>query len=904
MDGMKTINLAMTADLQRQVLDRRRSQCRVDLLEGFAGTAHCTFRAPQFDLVALQPADYRYQWSLDSDEGMAVWRHAVEQWRPLLVIMDISCTPWTRLVNTNYSHRPEELQAMRDHDMPTITMCVETAVQQASRGRLFMIGQPLGSALPRQPQFAPILGIPGILQGTVDLCAHEQETPSGLPSGKKMVFFTNSKLIFDAIVLKCPGPEVHPQHQRVISQTLRDGSYEKGMGAKTSQVFPVLLADRLLQALRQEASSRDSLRFQSEPLVWTAETIEGQEEEETEVRDGKQQMMKDFIDVILDVDSWRSVMQEIDEASQQIRSSNWILPPEHPTAISINLLVPWEISRIQVSKEPKARRLPKEVDYTHRACIYQLVSGKLVIETEDARAIAFPRQRFEEPVKLAIFVYGNAPPKDRSATEEDAKRTGMDTEEGFAPPCIASGVRHNHEIWFENITNDQVPKPLRSEVARMHINLDHPRREDFLRLLVGHGANNATLAAANALRCASCARKQAKKQPLPSTMPVIGQFNDRLQKDCVNVIMADGVRVLFVGFIDKATHYHVHGHMPDRLPATAFEAESTSWLRPFGLPLMIVADQDGCFMGECLAQEEELGIEVTFVPEAAHYEMGLIERHNHTWRHMLEKTIDALQIMSLPRLLLAATACDDSKNSLYQRCGRSPQQAVFGRMKRLPSMMLTDRATSANITFPNWTQNEQLTFTEYARCEAIKAFAEYEVDKQVRAAGNRQARDAYKYEYYPGQQVAFFRRRSAHGQRRKPDETSTTRPARLIGHFVCRQHPSQGHNMWIAYGGRLYACDPLQVEPAVGYENMRLSPEMIEELKGVAKQTATQPTVDISQDRPGQADTGEEATTVLDPITGLPERADGGSTIFQILCPLPLRSPWTRTRYQRSPRLL
>ena len=37
--------------------------------------------------------------------------------------------------------------------------------------------------------------------------------------------------------------------------------------------------------------------------------------------------------------------------------------------------------------------------------------------------------------------------------------------------------------------------------------------------------------------------------------------------------------------------------------------------------MTIVADQDGCFMGECLAQEEELGIEVTFVPVEAHYEM-------------------------------------------------------------------------------------------------------------------------------------------------------------------------------------------------------------------------------------------------------------------------------------------
>ena len=47
-----------------------------------------------------------------------------------------------------------------------------------------------------------------------------------------------------------------------------------------------------------------------------------------------------------------------------------------------------------------------------------------------------------------------------------------------------------------------------------------------------------------------------------------------------------------------------------------------------------------------------------------------------------------------------------------------------------------------------------------------------------------------------------------------------------------------------------------------------------------AKETETQPSVDISQHQPAQADTGEEATTLLDPITGMPEKAEGSGVLI------------------------
>ena len=92
------------------------------------------------------------QWSLDQDEGMAVWKHAIDRWRPLLVIMDINCTEWTTVQGINYSASKGNLHVlheMREKVRPTINMCTETAAQQAMAGRLFLIGQPLGSTIPK-----------------------------------------------------------------------------------------------------------------------------------------------------------------------------------------------------------------------------------------------------------------------------------------------------------------------------------------------------------------------------------------------------------------------------------------------------------------------------------------------------------------------------------------------------------------------------------------------------------------------------------------------------------------------------------------------------------------------------------------------------------------------------------
>ena len=67
---------------------------RADLLEGFAGAAVTTLRAPLFGLTAIQPADLDYGWDLGSRSGRAAWLHAQREGKPLLTILGFPCTPW------------------------------------------------------------------------------------------------------------------------------------------------------------------------------------------------------------------------------------------------------------------------------------------------------------------------------------------------------------------------------------------------------------------------------------------------------------------------------------------------------------------------------------------------------------------------------------------------------------------------------------------------------------------------------------------------------------------------------------------------------------------------------------------------------------------------------------------
>ena len=93
----------------------------------------------------------------------------------------------------------------------------------------------------------------------------------------------------------------------------------------------------------------------------------------------------------------------------------------------------------------------------------------------------------------------------------------------------------------------------------------------------------------------------------------------------------------------------------------------------------------------------------------------------------------------MPRRVVA---CSHAKNSNLKRCGRSPYQAAHGRAPRWPGELLSD--SSSALTWSGITQDEALTKADYLRSDGLKAFADVEADRELRAAIGRKTAHSKK----------------------------------------------------------------------------------------------------------------------------------------------------------------
>ena len=487
---------------------------------------------------------------------------------------------------------------------------------------------------------------------------------------------------------------------------------------------------------------------------------------------------------------------------------------------------------------------------------------------------------------IGIFVYGTA-----GADQGHAQRAEEQGEhdQGWCPPCKPSGIRHSEELWFEGTSEEQCPRAIRSSIARMHLNLAHIPRPDLIRLLVGHGANSTALAAANALRCASCLRKVSPRQrlPRPSTRPRLGQFNDRIQADVVTCVDAAGTAHKYFGIIDLATLYHICVYISNRESITTFNSIATAWKSLYGLPHTIIVDEDGSFKGEFLEAMNDMLIALDFIPPDAHYQLGTIERHNRVWCSMYHKVVDRTGALTDQQLLIAALMTNHAKNTMFKRRGRSPSMAVFGRHPRLPHELLSDEASM--LTFPDFSLTEQQQFSDWCRIESVTAFAEYEAEQQVRKSMLRQTRDPDRHELEPGQKVGFFRSQTKEGAFRKAGST-TRRAGYLIGTLIGRQAAEKGHNYFVQYGGHQYLVSPENIRPAVGFEHWTPSQEDMDALHKAEEDLARDDFTDITRDRPPDDAEPRDPEIALDP-SGIPSSAKHGGDPAAMLPPTAADSP-------------
>ena len=96
---------------------------------------------------------------------------------------------------------------------------------------------------------------------------------------------------------------------------------------------------------------------------------------------------------------------------------------------------------------------------------------EIMIEDEDMTSVAYPKQRFQKPVRIGLFIYGDAP-EDQDDQPVIRSGSGPPSKEDLVPDLST-------EIWFENALLDftatlGIHRRPRSSEFWLHL-------EDFLR---------------------------------------------------------------------------------------------------------------------------------------------------------------------------------------------------------------------------------------------------------------------------------------------------------------------------------------------------------------------------------------------------------------------------------------
>ena len=534
-----------------------------------------------------------------------------------------------------------------------------------------------------------------------------------------------------------------------------------------------------------------------------------------------------WLDIEKDRQQWFGLLCDLRDLLRDRASPLWEPPETHPLRAKLLALIPWKLERLHVVKTPKQRRFPTEIPWTHRGCALLHLDDSVSLESESMHDTAFPRARFVKPVAVGVFFYGYAPEQPEQFQPEDQPQAhSTPVPPPRAPIADRHLIRAREGITF-SVNPQQVPPEICQVVARMHCALGHPAEADLVRMLSHQGASVTSILAAKALHCEFCKRHKPMRSPPPTSAPVIGQWNDRLQMDIFYVHDLSHRQVLVLGAVDMATSYHVARRIESRDSAVVLKAFTSMWLTPFGMPLEVYSDADGAFRGQFSDALTTLGIHLRHVPADAHHQLGKVERHNYVLKLMLRKILDQLAVSSLDQFDIAIVMATAAKNDMIRRAGRPPSMAVFGRCPRLPSQLLADSENHAALS--NLSIDDRMSFASQCRREATKAFADVDSRESLRAAVLRKVPLTRPEELQPGQKVAFFRTKSVskRGSRQK-------RAGYQLGTFVCADPgvDSRGSysSAWVQCGGRLIQVSTQQLRPAQGFESWNPSPEDLRDL--------------------------------------------------------------------------
>ena len=253
-----------------------------------------------------------------------------------------------------------------------------------------------------------LLDLPDNLVITCDAGAYGAETRDGFPIQKPDQWVTNSELIAEQLTAKLTPEQKFYAKKVEGSDTKRSGGYCDG------------LASAVLTGLQQEVARLNPQRFHK--TIKTSAVL--------------------YVQPVEDPEAWQSILDAIEKRFENTYKRPFEIYEADEPYSKIQQLVPWNLTKVQASWTPNARRHPTDVPFTHRGCAMKMTTGGFRLEHEDLGSVNYPNQRFTDPIRVGLFFFGFPPDEEETfptirAEEKEDRATGVTT-----------------DIYFEGATNE------------------------------------------------------------------------------------------------------------------------------------------------------------------------------------------------------------------------------------------------------------------------------------------------------------------------------------------------------------------------------------------------------------------------------------------------------------------
>eukprot|EP00439_Symbiodinium_sp_Y106_P016539 s1065_g2.t1 len=379
----------------------------------------------------------------------------------------------------------------------------------------------------------------------------------------------------------------------------------------------------------------------------------------------------------------------------------------------------------------------------------------------------------------------------------------------------------------------EMPKPTQREVqmiTKLHVNLSHPPRDQFLRILKAAGTKAHILKfVRDEMTCQHCDLQRQPRNRRKSAIPPSYRFNEVLGMDILYINFMNR-SVPFLNIVDHGTgfqmtsivhnkHHEVTGGTPTS--ADVWRTFQTTWLRYFFEPEITITDQGTEFGARFSRGCEQHGIFQWVTASEAPWQNGRAERHGGWVKSRLTSELESgtcvLETMSdLEEFVSALTSC---KNQWYSRGGFSPVQLIFGHGPRVPHEILTDdgpgelgladlQVDPLDGDTPAAEFSKRFQIRQKARERAIQRDARDRVARAGRAK-------RYEIKNWNVGQWVYVWRQAAPSVRSSTSHILLPRSRWVGPGAVVLQH---GSTVWVQVRAKLWKCDTRQLRPALREE--------------------------------------------------------------------------------------